>query len=137
MAPNPRNLVGGLWVPRWIVLLLASAALLYLGLRIVAPPAWIVQRLDSPDGRRSARLLRTRYSARESLVVKAKEGWTWRTLFYSAPLTNDYRVDLGERLSWSEDSRCLFLKLEGRPVWGYDFDVRRRLAPDELTRDPR
>jgi hypothetical protein len=132
MAPNPRNLAGGLWVPRWLALLLASAALLYLGLRILVPPAWNVQRLDSPDGRRSARLLRTRYAAHESLVVKAKEGWTWRTLFYSAPLPIDYRVDIGERLFWSEDSRRLFLKLEGHPVWGYDFGARRRLAPDEL-----
>jgi len=134
MPRSSRNLAeDGIFIPRRVLVWLAAAALLYMALRILVPPAWIVQRLDSPDGRQAARLLRTRYATRESLVIKVKGGWGWRTVFYSPPLTNDYRLDLGERLSWSEDSRRLFLKLEGRPAWGYDFEARRSLALEELA----
>lgn len=127
-----RNWAEGVWVPRWIVALVGVVVVMYVALHILVPPAWMIQRLDSPDGTRSARLLRTRYAAKESLVVKARDGWGLRTLFYSPPLTNDFRVDLGERLYWSEDSRRLFLRLEGRSAWGYDFNERRTLSPDEM-----
>lgn len=127
-----RNWAEGVWVPRWIVALVGVVVVMVAALRILVPPAWMIQRLDSPDGSRTARLLRTRYVNRESLVVKARDRWGLRTLFYSPPLTNDFRVDLGERLSWSDDSRRLFLKMEGRPVWGYDFEARRALDAGEL-----
>ncbi|HOW96982.1 MAG TPA: hypothetical protein P5567_11805 [Kiritimatiellia bacterium] len=128
-----RNWAEGVWVPRWIVALAGVVVVMYVALHILVPPAWMIQRLDSPDGRRTARLLRTRYAAKESLVVKARDRWGLRTLFYSPPLTNDFRVDLGERLYWSGDSRRLFLEMEGRPVWGYDFSERRALAPEEIA----
>lgn len=127
-----RNWAEGVWVPRWIVALAAVVVAMYVALRILVPPSWMIQRLDSPDGSRSARLLRTRYVSRENLVVQARDRWGLRTLFYSPSLTNDFRVDLGERLYWSEDSRRLFLRVEGRPVWGYDFEVRRALDAGEL-----
>jgi hypothetical protein len=127
-----RSWAEGVWVPRWIVGLVGVVVVMYVALRILVPPSWMIQRLDSPDGSRTARLLRTRYVSRENLVVQARDRWGLRTLFYSPALTNDFRVDLGERLSWSEDSRRLFLKLEGRPAWGYDFDEHRALTPGEI-----
>jgi len=121
----------GIWVPRWLVYAVVVILFLLVGLRILIPPAWTVQRLDSPDGERSAKLLRTKYLS-ESFVVHVRDGMLWRTAYYSPPITNDYRVDLGERLSWSEDSGRIYLQIEGTRVWGYDFDGDRDLRPDEL-----
>ena len=121
----------GVWVPRWLVTLVVGAVLVWVALRIFVPPSWIVQRLDSPDGSRSAELLRTRY-LRESFVVQVKDGALWHTAFYSEPLTNDYRVDLGERLAWSPDSTRLYLRFGGRVVWGWDSTQDRGLRSDEL-----
>jgi hypothetical protein len=133
MARDYRNLLRseGVWVPRWVVTLVLGAVLVGVALRILVPPSWLVQRLDSPDGKRAAQLLRTQY-LRQSLVVHVKEGALWHTAFYSPPITNDYRVDLGERLVWSEDSNRLFLLLGGRRIWGHDFSLGRNLSPQEL-----
>lgn len=121
----------GVFVPRWLIVALAAAGVLVVALRILIPPSWLVQRLDSPDGRRSAQLLRTQY-LRPSFVVRLREGGLWQTAFYSDPITNDFRTDLGERLAWSADSARVGLRVGGRCVWGYDFDARRGLTPAEL-----
>ena len=115
----------GILGPRWLVAAGGALALFWVGLSILKPPAWVVQRLDSPDGRHAARLLRTRYVATENLVVRIKDGWVWRTVYFSPTLEADYRVDLGERLFWSEDSRRLSLRMGGRVVWSYDAEARR------------
>ena len=72
----PRN---GIFVPRWFAMLAATAALTWLGLKIMIPPRWEIQRLDSPDGQISARLMRNRY-AQETLSVMVREGPLWRTI---------------------------------------------------------
>jgi hypothetical protein len=133
MARDYRQLLKseGVWVPRWVVRLVIGAIAIWAALRIFVPPSWVVQRLDSPDGKRSAQLLRTQY-LRENFVVHVKEGLLWHTAFYSPPITNDYRVDLGERLAWSPDSARLYLRIGGRPVWGQDFLQGRDLHADEL-----
>jgi hypothetical protein len=125
----------GMFVPRWIVAGLAALGVLFVALRILVPPSWIVQRLDSPDGRRSAQLLRTQY-LRQSFVVRLRETGLWHTAFYSAPITNDFRSDLGERLAWSADSTRVFLRVGGQFVWGYDFAVGRGLSIEELAAGP-
>jgi len=106
-------------------------ALLWFAARIFAPPMWTVQRLDAPDGERSARLMRSVY-IRHHFVVQLREGLLWQTAHYSQPITNDFRIDLGERLRWSEDSKRVWLMMEGAPVWGYDFGRQRKLEADEL-----
>lgn len=122
----------GVLVPRWVLVGLAAIGLVFVALRILVPPSWVVQRLDSPDGRRSAQLLRTQY-LRQSLVVRLREGGLWQTAFYSAPVTNDYRVDLGERLVWSRDSARVSLRVGGQFVWGHDFAAGRDLSREELA----
>lgn len=122
----------GVVVPRWVIAAVLGVTLLWIVARILVPPSWIVQRLDSPDGRRSAKLLRTQY-LRESFVVQVREGSLWHTAYYSGPITNDYRVDLGERLAWSPDSKRVSLRVGGRPVWGYDFDRAADLGPAQLA----
>jgi hypothetical protein len=39
-------------------------------------------------------------------------------------------------LAWSEDSSRLYFRLQGRPVWGYDFARDRFLGSDELATAP-
>ncbi len=121
----------GVWVPRWVITIIVLAALLWFAARIFVPPMWTVQRLDAPNGERSARLMRSVY-IRHHFVVQLREGLLWQTAHYSPPITNDFRVDLGERLRWSDDSTRVWLMMEGAPVWGYDFERQRRLEADEL-----
>ncbi len=121
----------GVWVPRWLMLLILAALALWFASRIFMPPMWVVQQLDAPSSERSARLLRSVY-IRHHFVVKLKEGWTWQTVYYSPPIPGDLRIDLGERLRWSEDSTRVWLYVEGLRVWGYDVERQQRLAPDEM-----
>lgn len=120
LLEEPRRWGRTIPVPRWLALALAAAALLVIVLRIYQAPVWTLQRLDSPDGRRSAVLQRTAY-VRDHLRVRIKdEGW-WFVAYYSPPFTNNFRVDLGERLAWSPDGQQLDLRIQGRTVWSYDF----------------
>lgn len=121
----------GVWVPRWLVVLLTVIGALWFASRIFLSPAWLVQQLDAPDSSRSARLYRSVYM-QHHFQVKVREGWLWQTAHYSQPLTDDLRVDLRERLRWSDDSQQVWLFVEGRPVWGFDFDQQRNLRTDEL-----
>lgn len=121
----------GVYLPRWAVLLLVLLGLAFVGLKILTPPRWIVQRLDSPDGTMPARLMREQY-LRHSFSVQVKPGRLWQTIYYTTPISNDYRIDLNERLVWSPDSRRLYLEVKGQAVWAYDFLAERRLTIDEL-----
>ena len=118
-------------IPRWLFLTGVWGAILWIALKILVPPSWVIQQLDSPDGTRSARLLRTRY-LHENFVVRVKAGASWRTAYLSPTITNDFRMDLGERLSWSPDSGRVYFRLNGKPVWGYDFSLDRDLNRNEL-----
>lgn len=120
----------GIWVPRWVVLVAVFLFLLWFGLRIFVPPMWTIQRLDAPDGARSARLLRSVHT-RHHFVVQLKDGMRWQTAYYSEPIPDDYRVDLEERLRWSDDGQVVWFRLRGEPVWAYDFERGRALRPAE------
>ncbi len=123
----------GVYVPRAVFRVAIALGIVWMAWRIFVPPSWLVQRLDSPDGKRAAQLMRTRY-LRENFVVRLKDGLFWSTAFYSATITNDYRVDLGERLSWSEDSSRVYFRLREKNIWGYDFSTGSDISPDELAR---
>jgi hypothetical protein len=116
-------------VPRWLVLALAALALLLVSLRILQAPVHTLQRLDSPDGRRVALLQRTSY-VRDHLRVRVRDGGWWFVPYYSPPFTNNFRVDLGERLAWSEEGRRLDLRIGGCMVWSYDFTADRAINVD-------
>lgn len=122
--PPPRSRAPGFWVPRWMAYAAAALALGFLAHRILHEPVWTVQRLESPDGRRTALLQRTTY-IKDHFRIRVKDGPVWFVPYYSEPFTNDFRVDLGERLRWSEDSNQLFFRLRGQDVWAYDFCVEK------------
>jgi len=117
----------GIVVPRIVFYAVVTLGVLWFGSRIWVEPAWIVQQLDSPDGEKSARLKRSVY-VRHHFVVEIKDGWTWQTAYYSPPLPDDLRMDLGERLRWSDDAKQVYLTFKGEPVWGYDFPAQRALT---------
>jgi len=133
MSRNYQQLVRrrGVLIPRWALIALGLLALVFLGFRIFLPPATTVQRLDSPDGERSARLTRTSYT-KDHFVVYGKDGWRWKTLYYGPPITNDFTVDLGERVWWSPDSRYLAMRLQTNWIWGYDFDQNEQMSGKQL-----
>ena len=56
MARDYQKLLRGerVLVPRWVVIGVVAAGLLWVGLKIMVPPRWTVQRLDSPNGERAA-----------------------------------------------------------------------------------
>ena len=121
--PSLNNQAGrarGVWVPRWVLQVAGALALAFIAQRILHEPVWTVQRLESPDGRRTAVLQRTTY-VKDHFRIRVKDGRLWFVPYYSAPFTNDFRVDQGERLRWSEDSEQLYFRLGGQEVWTYDF----------------
>ena len=121
--PSPNSQPGrirGVWVPRWVLQVAGALALAFLAQRILHEPAWTVQRLESPDGRRTALLQRTTY-VKDHFRIRVKDGRLWFVPYYSPAFTNNFREDLGERLRWSEDSEQLYFRLHGQDVWTYDF----------------
>ena len=111
---------GGVLVPRWMFasgVVFIGALLAYLAF---APPSWTIQRLESPDGSRTAVLSRVQFG-RQHFAIKVKDGLVWRTVFVSPPITNGFREDLGERLSWSSNSATLFFRVQNRVAWQRDF----------------
>lgn len=107
-------------VPRAIVALLLAAVLLLIVSRIASSPVVTLQRLDSPDGARSAVLQRKHYM-QHHLQVRIRDGALRFVPYTSPPYTNDFRVDLGERLMWSAEGERLSLRIGGSEVWEYDF----------------
>ena len=121
--PSPSNRPAaprGVWVPAWALRVAAFVALAFIAHRMLREPTWTVQRLESPDGRRTALLQRTTY-VKDHLRVRVKDGRWWFVPYYSPAFTNNFREDMGERLRWSEDSNRLVLRLRGEDVWMYDF----------------
>ena len=116
----------GVWVPRSVLLLLLGVLVALVFYKIYAPPKWLIQRLDSPDGKKKALLKRVAYD-HLNYSVHLKDGWRWNTIFLSPSFTNDYRIDLQERIRWSPDSRYLFFDIQNKPIWGYDVTNRTAL----------
>ena len=116
MVRGPR----GFFVPRWALTCAVLFLVSLLGYVAFAPPSWTVQRLESPDGARTAVLSRTQFG-RQHFVVKLKDSLAWRTVFVSPPITNSFREDLRERLFWSTNSSTLFFRMQDRVIWRRDF----------------
>ena len=137
MARDYRAITGqnrGVYIPRAVVYFFGFVLLCFIGMKILKEPTWLVQRLDSPDGSKTAVLKRVQY-LQHYYKVQAREGKLWHTVFTTGAVTNAYQVDLRERIMWSDDSSRLYFTLQGKMVSGYDFDVGRTLPPQELAKD--
>jgi hypothetical protein len=122
----------GVYLPRWMVAGALGALMLWFGWGMMREPEWVVQRLEAPDGAHSALLKRVMYVS-QYLQVELLEGFGSDRVYRSGELPTDYKVDLRERLLWSQDSKRLYLSVQGRLVWGLELPSRRPLGPAELT----
>jgi len=127
---------GGIFVPRWVVVFLVAVGLLFVGVKIMVPPKWELQRIDSPNGEISARLMRNRY-VKDHFSILVKQNHLWNMLYYSGAITNDHRTDPEERLLWSRDSEKLYFRLNKKIIWGYDFTTEERIHPSRLPTLPK
>lgn len=109
-------------LPRRVVWAIGLLALVLVVWRIQQPPVVLLQRLDSPDGKRKAYLQRTKH-VRDHLQVRLSGAGPSFVPYLSPPFSHDFRNDLGERLHWSEDGHRLTLLMAGREVWRYDVQT--------------
>lgn len=110
----------GVFVPRWMLTTAGFAVLAAVYFAAFSPSRWTIQRLESPDGHRTAVLFRVDDGS-PHFAIKVRETALWRTIYTSPPVTNSFREDLGERLAWSSNSSTLFFRLRGHAVWQHDF----------------
>lgn len=96
-------------VSRRLLIFLFCLFVLFVGLKIFTPPSELIQRLDSPDGKWQAQILR-REEARSffAIQLRAADDWRWRTIYTSPSFDLDYSIDQGERLSWTNETTLLF-----------------------------
>lgn len=121
----------GFFAPRWLVALGGGALMLWFGWGMMREPAWVVQRLESPTGGRTAFLKRVMYVS-QYYQIELKQGIGSQRIFRSPALEIDYKRDARERLLWSEDGKHLYFTLQGRVVWGWSVAEKSELAPDAL-----
>jgi hypothetical protein len=120
----------GVWVPQWIIIALAILFFGTLALRILKPPQWNLQRLDSPDGSMSAELWQTKY-LHYAYRVKVKHGAIWRTIYNSSEFEPDFSVNYRPTLYWDSASEFLLFTVEGNPVILYDAQKQQTLNPSQ------
>jgi hypothetical protein len=90
----------------------------------------VAQRLKSPDGTKTAILIR-RNASHLRLAVKVKEGSKTKTLHWSRNFEPDLKSDWNEKNIWSDDSSFLALTVDDvqnnneKYMWAYDFIDRR------------
>ena len=121
---HKRSFFSGMSPMRAIGFLVLMGFVLFVSFRIFNAPAKTVQILSAPDGRREARLQHIYYYSKPGFKIAVRERRLWHTLFYLSEYTNASAGALNEKLRWSEDSKRLYFDINGRPVWGYDFETQ-------------
>ena len=120
----------GIWIPRWIVIAVAVLFFGMLALRILRPPQWVIQRLDSPDGSLSAELWTVKYLD-YAYRVKVKHGAVWHTVFNGPEFKADFKVNYRPTLYWDAQSEYLVFTIEGQPVMVYSAELQRQLSGNQ------
>ncbi len=82
----------------------------------------VAKRIESPDGTRTALLIR-RNGWDLNFAVKIKENLTTKTLHWTRDFAPNLEADWNEKLVWSDDSSFLVLTVEEPPHKRYDTDV--------------
>lgn len=104
-------------------LLALMGFVLFVSFRIFTPPTTVVQTLRAPDGSREARLLHVYYYSDPGYKISIRSGRFWHTLFYQPEYAGAGELSL----RWSDDAAQLYVDLNGRPIWGFDFPSQSRL----------
>jgi len=94
----------------------------YTALKILVPPAEIIQTVRSPDGVRIARLKRNYYYAEPLLSVQLHlAGPFWRTVYYEPARDTNAPPVRVEVLAWDRDGHLLRLQVNQTNVWEKQF----------------
>lgn len=118
---HKRTFLSGLPPLRAVGLLALMGFALFVSFRIFTAPTKTVQILPAPDGSREARLQHVYYYSKPGFKVATRTRHLWHTQFYLPEYTNVPAGKLNETLRWSENSEQLYLEINGKEVWGYDF----------------
>ena len=121
---HKRTFFGGMSRARAIGFLALMGFVLFVSFRIFTAPAKTVHTVSAPDGSREARLQYIYYSSKPGFKIAVREKRLWHTVFYLPEYTNVPAASIDGKLRWREDSKQLYLDINGRPVWGYDFDTQ-------------
>jgi len=121
---HKRTFFGGMPPLRAVGFLALMGFALFVSFRIFNAPTKTMQILTAPDGHREARLQYVYYSSKPGFKIAVRERRLWHTLFYLPEYTNAPSGELKGVLSWSADSRQLYFDINGKPVWGYDFETQ-------------
>ncbi len=108
---------------------------LFVSFRILTPPTKVVQRISAPDGSREARLMHVYYYSEPGYKVSIRSGRFWHTRASLPAYRDDSTADRNAVLRWSYDSRQLYLDMNGKPIWGYDFEKRSRVQLESGAMD--
>jgi hypothetical protein len=119
---HKRSFFGDMSPARAIGFLVLMGFVLFVSFRIFTAPAKTVQVLAAPDGSREARLQHIYYYSKPGFKISVREKRLWHTLFYLPEYTNTPSTVLKGNLSWSADSETLYFDINGKAVWGYDFE---------------
>jgi hypothetical protein len=89
----------------------------------LTPPNVEVARVESPDGTKTARLRKFYYVSQPSYKIYYRETgkMVWLNLLYLSSYTNVPHATATETIEWSSDSKDLFFKINGTPIWSYQF----------------
>ena len=109
---------------RAIGFLVLMGFVLFVSFRIFTPPVKTVQILPAPDGSREARLQHVYYYSKPGFKIAVREKYLWHTISYLSEYTNAPAGALNEKLHWTEDSKHLYFDINGKTIWGYDFETQ-------------
>lgn len=118
------SFLSGLPSIRAIGLLALMSFALFVSFRIFNAPVKTVQILAAPDGSREARLQHVYYYSKPGFKIATREHRLWHTVLYLPEYTNVLPDELSGTLRWSGDSRMLYFDINGKPIWGYDFETQ-------------
>jgi len=94
---------------------------LFIAFRIFTPPTKLVQQITAPDGSREARLMHVYYYSDPGYKIAIRTQRLWHTLLYLPEYTGDTSKERNAVIRWSEDSKKLFFKINGKLVWSETF----------------
>jgi hypothetical protein len=98
----------------------------------------VSKRLESPDGTKTALLIR-RKAFDLNFVVMVRSGLKTSTLYFSPDYNTDPKIDWNEKIKWSGDSSVLVFSTDAVPpfgpeIWAFDFQNNTAVKDREKVR---
>ncbi len=97
--------------------------IVFVAFKILTPPSSVVERIQSFDGSKTARLRKFYYVSQPSYKIDYRETdkLVWLNLLYLPSYTNVPHETATESIEWSPDSERLDFRINGTSVWTYSF----------------